>query len=291
MVRLVAALARLALAVPGRVGILEVRPADLWATGSSLRRRTTSPTALRRVPDGGRADAPRPRREPQRHHQNWSGRRSTPSPRHTSCRRATPSSPSTARGHGDSGGLVSVDGPREIQDVRELVGFGSQQRSSVSAPSATPTEAARSGRPRLKACRSPRSKWRPRGPTSTPRSSPEPRPLRNRARLLAIDCRESGSRGRADPERRARRPEPRRGAGVRRPRGRRRSCSVRSRRRRSCSRVGETSRSTSSRHSSPCAPQGPKRLTSATSGTPHPRVRPGELATSSLRRAPGSTGS
>jgi predicted acyl esterase len=32
-----------------------------------------------------------------------------------------------ARGHGDSGGLVSVDGPREIQDVRELFGWlGSQ---------------------------------------------------------------------------------------------------------------------------------------------------------------------
>jgi predicted acyl esterase len=28
-----------------------------------------------------------------------------------------------ARGHGASGGLVSVDGPREIQDVRELVGW------------------------------------------------------------------------------------------------------------------------------------------------------------------------
>jgi predicted acyl esterase len=32
-----------------------------------------------------------------------------------------------ARGHGDSGGLVSIDGPREIQDVRELVNWlGSQ---------------------------------------------------------------------------------------------------------------------------------------------------------------------
>jgi len=32
-----------------------------------------------------------------------------------------------ARGHGESGGLVSIDGPREIQDVRELVNWlGSQ---------------------------------------------------------------------------------------------------------------------------------------------------------------------
>ena len=34
-----------------------------------------------------------------------------------------------ARGHGDSGGLVSIDGPREIQDVRELVDWLRSQAS------------------------------------------------------------------------------------------------------------------------------------------------------------------
>jgi predicted acyl esterase len=36
-----------------------------------------------------------------------------------------------ARGHGESGGQVSVDGPREVQDVRELVGWlGSQANTN-----------------------------------------------------------------------------------------------------------------------------------------------------------------
>ena len=96
-----------------------------------------------------------------------------------------------ARGMGRSGGLVSLDGPREIQDVRELFDWLTTQpgiAAQRSARSASPTAAARSGARRPRACRSRRSSRRRPGPTSTARSSPQDLPnSRRRARLLAVD--------------------------------------------------------------------------------------------------------
>ena len=124
-----------------------------------------------------------------------------------------------ARGHGQSEGLVSIDGPREIQDVRELFnwlaaqpgingqrigafgysyGGGAIWRATAEGvPFAAIEPAIDVDRPLLRA------------------PAPEPRPLGRRARLLAVDRGPGGARARADRERRARRPEPRRRARIR----------------------------------------------------------------------------
>ena len=85
-----------------------------------------------------------------------------------------PCSTFDARAHGESGGLFTLDGPRELAGPRASCSPGSRRsiRSmrSTSGRTAPRTVAGLSGRPLSKGCRSRRSCPLPRGPTSARRS-------------------------------------------------------------------------------------------------------------------------
>src|SRR5262245_38691332 len=106
-----------------------------------------------------------------------------------------------ARGHGQSEGLVSVDGPREIRMSASSSTGSPRDRASTGSASArsdTRTAAARSGVRRPRACRSRRSSRQSHGPTSTPRSFHRTSPGRAFSSV-------SGSRSRPGPLRASRR--------------------------------------------------------------------------------------
>ena len=199
-----------------------------------------------------------------------------------------------ARGHGQSEGLVSIDGPREIQDVRELFGWlaahAERQRRAdrcVRLLVRRRRHLARDGG------RRPVRRDRAGDHVDRPllgAPAAGSRTLGRAARLLAVDPGACGARPRVDRERRDRGPESRRGPRVRRRAIRSHASGLDPR-----ADVPHAGPARLRLRPRPCAdglfaPEGARNgSTSPTSGTRPPRTRRGKRRTCCPRRAIGST--